>query len=220
MQQLLIAAFPDRTHADRVFAELENHGYTAQDLSVISKADATTHVEHTATGDAAAGAAGGVATGSVLGGLAGFLAGAGVFPALAGLLIGGPIAAALGLTGIAAATVSGALTGAAAGGLIGALMNLGLTRTEAEYYDETINAGGLLMAIPVTEATEAEARALLVANHAQQIKLVTTNVLSEDVAATRMTNRTTEREAHRAKGKAALETEIVDEEVHTTRARR
>ena len=44
------------------------------------------------------------------------------------------IAAALGLTGVAATTVSGALTGALAGGLIGALTGLGFTKEDAELY--------------------------------------------------------------------------------------
>jgi hypothetical protein len=196
MQQMLLAAFPDRTHADRTFMELESHGFDAKDLSVISKADMAT--TGTVAGDTAAGAAGGMTTGGVLGGLAGFLAGAGIFPAIAGLLIGGPIAAALGLTGVAAATLSGAVTGAAAGGLIGALMNLGLSKTEAEYYHQTVDAGGLLLAIPVTAESEDEARALLIANNAQQIKLVSTSVDAYDAEAVeRMNTRTVRKNAEK-----------------------
>jgi hypothetical protein len=115
----------------------------------------------------------GAVTGGIIGGLAGLLTGAGVFPALAGFLIGGPIAVALGLTGMAAATATGAITGAVAGGLIGALMGLGFSREEAEYYHSTIESGGLLLVVPVNETNEAEASGILSANNAQQIKRIT-----------------------------------------------
>jgi hypothetical protein len=169
MQTMLFSAFTSRDDAHRAVEELENHGFSANELSVISKEyrDAPTH---TTAGSTASGLVGGVTTGGVIGGIAGLLAGAGVFPALAGLLIGGPIAAALGVTGIAAAAVSGAVTGAAVGGLVGALMGLGFSQSEAEYYQETIDQGGLLLAVSVNEENMAEALHVLKANHARQIK--------------------------------------------------
>lgn len=169
MQTMLFAAFPNREDAHRAVGELENHGFNADTLSVISK-EYHDMPSHTAAGQAATGLVSGATTGGVLGGIAGLLAGAGVFPALAGLLIGGPVAAALGLTGIAAAAVSGAVTGAAVGGLVGSLMGLGFSQSEAEYYHETVEAGGLLLAVSVSDMNIKEALHVLKANHAQQIK--------------------------------------------------
>jgi hypothetical protein len=169
MQTMLFAAFPNREDAHRAVSELGNHGFDANELSVISK-EYHDLPSHTPAGQAATGLVSGATTGGVLGGIAGLLAGAGVFPALAGLLIGGPIAAALGLTGIAAAAVSGAVTGAAVGGLVGSLMGLGFSQSEAEYYSETVEAGGLLLAVSVTDTNIKEALHVLKANHAQQIK--------------------------------------------------
>lgn len=167
---LLFAAFNDHDDADRAFRELEDHGFSAHDLSLI------THEKYHSTGPLAgsmAGAAEGAATGGVLGGIAGALAGAGVIPALAGFLIGGPVAAALGLTGIAATAVSGAVTGAAAGGIVGALMGLGLSQSDAEYYERTVNEGGLLLIVPIRKRSEeSEAKHILSANHATQVRLV------------------------------------------------
>lgn len=168
MHTMLFAAFPSREDAHRAVEELGNHGFSANELSVITKEHRD--IPAGPANSAATGLVGGATTGGVIGGIAGLLAGAGVFPALAGLLIGGPVAAALGLTGIAAATVSGAVTGAAVGGLVGALMGLGFSRSEAEYYAETVEAGGLLLAVSVTDANETEALHVLKSNHARQIK--------------------------------------------------
>jgi|GEM_PF-1383635 len=167
MQKVLFAAFASSDSADRALSELESHGFNPKDLSVI------TGETHSTAESATTGAAEGVLTGSVIGGLAGLLAGAGVVPALAGLLIGGPIAAAVGLTGIAAAVATGAMTGAVAGGFIGMLMGLGLSREDAEYYQDTIDRGGVLLGVPVSSATEAACEGILRANQAEQLKLIT-----------------------------------------------
>src|SRR5688500_13752859 len=111
MAKMLMAAFSTDGEADRALRELERHGYSNNDISVISKHDRYEEEGYSTGADVAKGATGGAATGGVVGGLAGLLAGVGVFPALAGLFIGGPIAAALGLAGAAATTASGAITG-------------------------------------------------------------------------------------------------------------
>jgi hypothetical protein len=157
--KILLGAFENAAEADRALFELEHFGYDTQDISVISKnntftrqhADTTDAViddshpiaEHTATG---------AGTGAVVGGLAGLLAGTGVMPALAGLFFAGPIGAALGIGGVAAAVVTGAASGAVAGGFIGAMTGLGVPRETAEHYDRTIKSGGIL--IGVTESTD------------------------------------------------------------------
>ena len=172
MARMLLTAFHDKDQANMAIDELEKLGYTAHDLSIITRenrGEAADALHHPAT----EGAASGAATGTVVGGLAGLLAGAGVIPALAGLLIGGPIALALGATGIAATTISGAVTGALAGGLIGALTGLGLSEDEARRYDETLTKGGLVLGVPIRDEHAAEARKILEANGADGINEVT-----------------------------------------------
>jgi len=80
---------------------------------------------------------------------------------LGGLLIGGPLVAALGLTGVVATTVSGAVTGAVAGGLIGALVGLGLPKEDAEYYNEAIEKGGILLAVQAHDGDQDRVEELL-----------------------------------------------------------
>ena len=172
MSALLIAAFPSREDADAAIIELEDAGYTTEDISVITKETAKATTADTLTEKVGEGAASGATTGGLIGGIAGLLAGAGVFPALAGLLIGGPIAAALGLGGVAAATVSGVVTGAVAGGLIGALTTLGVSKEDAEYYSEMVEKNGYLVAVPVDRIESVDARAILDDNGATRISEV------------------------------------------------
>ena len=171
MEKMMFAAFSDQVDADKAISELHTLGYSAKDISVITKQNRTVGGKHlgemTATG-----AVQGATTGGVIGGVAGLLTGAGIFPALAGLLIGGPIAVALGLTGIAAATLSGVVTGAVAGGLIGALTGIGLSGDDAHYYNETVNSGGILIAIPLMDSDESSVRSVLSNFGAQQIREV------------------------------------------------
>jgi uncharacterized membrane protein len=147
MAKMLLASFPNQQEADRALHELEQQGYTRENISIISKDNKYEQAGYDTGSDVAKGAGSGAATCGVIGGLAGLLAGVGVFPAIAGLFIGGPIVAALGLAGAAATTASGALTGAAAGGLIGALTNLGLSKESASEYDETVKGGGVVLGI-------------------------------------------------------------------------
>lgn len=91
------------------------------------------------------GAATGATAGAVLGTIAGLVVANGLLPGLGTLFVAGPLAAALGFTGVAATTVAGAATGAVAGGLIGALSNLGISTEDAEIYEKRISKGGVLV---------------------------------------------------------------------------
>ncbi len=147
MTEMLIAAFRDSDQADKAVTALHELGYKPDEFSVISN---ETRRPKEALQAPAEGAASGALTGTAIGGLAGLLTGAGVLPGLAGLLIGGPIAVALGATGIAAATISGAVTGALAGGLIGALQDLGVQADVAQAYNDVVKEGGIVLAVPLT----------------------------------------------------------------------
>ncbi len=107
----------------------------------------------------------------ILGGLAGLVAAA-VLPGLGAIFIGGPIAAALGLTGAVATTVSGATTGAVAGGLLGGFANLGLTEDESKLYETRVNEGGIVVAVPVKGEEINEVEDVFNNNDASDIKSV------------------------------------------------
>jgi uncharacterized membrane protein len=166
--KMVLAAFDDREDADKAIQEFEKAGYNPKELSVITRENKD-HAKD-AVDNTVEGATEGAATGGIVGGLAGLLAGAGIVPALAGLFIGGPIAAALGLGGIAASTMSGAITGASVGGLVGALTNLGLSSEEAESYDKIVQSGGVVVGVPVK--SENTPQTVLEANGAHSVNEV------------------------------------------------
>jgi uncharacterized membrane protein len=164
---MVMAGFDGQAAADRAISKLEDSGFSPHDISVITTEDKS-GAEDMAN-DAAAGAVSGATTGGVIGGLAGLLAGAGVVPALAGFLIGGPVAAALGATGVAATAISGAVTGAAAGGLIGALTSMGVSEESARSYDELVQRGGVILGVTVPEDKKEETRAMFEAAGATRV---------------------------------------------------
>jgi hypothetical protein len=191
----VIGLFSDDVDAESAIGALKRRGYDPKDISLIMRDNqrAENIEENTGVGE---GAASGAATGAVVGGIAGLLIGVGAFtiPGIGAVLIGGPLAAALGLSGAAATTASGAMTGALAGGLIGALMNLGLPRDEAAHYEQQIQAGAILLAVPAMEGQEVEAEEVMKQYNATDVKALTIDTDS------------------------AVNRDRRDEEIHTSRA--
>lgn len=173
MVKTILGVFNDSAHAETAIKSLENKGFNPKDVSVImkSKKEGEQLARNTGAG-VAGGAAAGATTGAVVGGIAGLLIGIGAIVIPGGFLIGGPIAAALGLTGAAATTVTGAATGALAGGLIGALVKLGIPEKEARVYEERVNAGGILIAVPTNNDNEDEVREVLEEENATNIRSI------------------------------------------------
>lgn len=172
MTNTVLGIFPEEHEAELAIKELESKNFNPKDISIVMKdKHQQTVVEENTGTNVAEGTISGATTGAVVGGLAGLLAGT-VMPGLAGFLIGGPIGAALGLTGAAATTVSGAATGAVAGGLIGALTGLGVSEDEARVYEQRVNDGGILVAVPVTAANTDEVRTILSNHGATDVKSV------------------------------------------------
>jgi hypothetical protein len=103
--------------------------------------------------DDASGAATGAVTGGVVGGAAGLAA------SLMGLAIPGigPIIAA----GPIVAALSGAGVGAVAGGLIGGLTDMGVSKTDAEYYAESVRRGGALVTVRADDTRAERAAEIL-----------------------------------------------------------
>lgn len=176
MVQMILGIFKDRTDAQDAILELESRGYNPRDISIVmqDKTEAQDLAADTGA-EVSSGIVSGATTGGALGALAGLLVGTGVIPGLGVLLIGGPIAAVLGLTGAAAATVSGAATGALAGGLLGGLTSLGLSDEDAKLYEQSIQDGGILVAVPARRGEEAEVESTLADFRADQIKSIEVN---------------------------------------------
>lgn len=181
MANVVLGVFSERDRAEEAISELEEEGYNPKDMSIIMKDRFETREfqEDTGAGNVVGGAVGGAATGAVLGGLAGLVASF-IIPGLDAFFIGGPLAAALGLTGAAATTASGAATGALAGGIIGALTSaFGLSTEEARVYEDRLNKGGILIAVPVRAGHEQEVEEIMSDLDADNIKTVSAGYAAE-----------------------------------------
>lgn len=171
MQNKIAAAvFNERDQAERAIKELRQAGVPESAISAIQlhddKADDKresgddVHRSELADHDTkASGAAKGLAAGGALGAIAGL--GALLIPGIGPFIAAGALAETLGVAG-SAAVVSGAV-GAAAGGLTGALVDYGIDREHAEYYERRVREGAMLVAVDASDNESAyrAARAIL-----------------------------------------------------------
>lgn len=174
MTQIVLGVFSQKSMAEDAISELENEGYNPKEISIMMKdtSEGDMIAKRTGAENIIGDTLSGAATGAVLGGIAG-LAASFVIPGLGAFFIGGPLASALGLTGAAATTASGAATGALAGGIIGALTSaFGLSSGDARIYEERINQGGILIAVPAQKSQEHEVMAILHDFNADNVKTV------------------------------------------------
>ena len=158
-----------KTHAEAELAikQLIALGIPQDDISYVYS-DKKGEITDGDVGDTMAqGAVDGGAVGAVIGGIAGLVVANGILPGLGLLFVAGPLAAALGLTGVAATTVAGAATGAAAGGLIGALTNMGVADNDATKYQSYIEQGEILVAV---KTDNLNAREVLEKTNAREIQ--------------------------------------------------
>lgn len=181
MDKAIIGVFLNRTDAEDAIVKLSNEGYDPRDISIVMRDRGKGWQMQSS--DIISGTVSGAVAGGVVGILAGLFIATGVIPGLGTILIGGPIAAALGLTGPAATTVSGAVTGALAGGLIGLLASLGMSKDEAKMYEDRIREGGILIAVPIMADMEDDVREILENYGADQVRSIRT---SEELIGTRM----------------------------------
>ena len=63
------------------------------------------------------------------------------------MFVTGPVATALGITGVAGTTVSGALTGSMVGGIAGALKELGVEESLAIEYEKDVKGGNIILGV-------------------------------------------------------------------------
>lgn len=164
--KLILSLFNSKESCDQAVDALKESNIEPKDISVIMKGDKVPEsIKETTTS--------GAVTGGMIGGIAGLLIGIGVItvPVIGPLLIAGPIAATLGITGAtAASTVSGAIIGALGGGLMGALTGMGLSKKEAETYENSIREGGVLIGISTNDEKELAIKEILESFHGKEIK--------------------------------------------------
>ena len=155
----MVRIFDDRAHALQAVRDLEQAGFSQDEVSIMVSGEhepagtTTTVKDDTST---SSGAGTGATFGTLLGGGAGLLAGIGAL-AIPGI---GPIVAA----GWLVTTLAGAGTGAVAGGLLGSLVGSGVEESEAHVYAEGVRRGGSLVSVRGSETRLAEA-ATIMARH-------------------------------------------------------
>jgi uncharacterized protein (TIGR02271 family) len=145
MTRTVTALFDDYDDAVEAVRRLKQAGIPDAQISLVSgsekhRSSGTSDRDDNGVSDAGKGAA----IGSAIGGGAGLLAGLGML-AIPGL---GPVVAA----GWLASTLAGLAAGATTGGLIGALVDTGLSESEAHAYAEGIRRGGTLVSTRVEES--------------------------------------------------------------------
>ncbi len=132
----VVGVFTDRAAAESAVAALEQAGFTHKHIGFVGHGDPDSMEGTDHAKGALKGAAGGSLTGGVVGGLLGALATVlipGIGPVIAG--------------GLLAGIVAGAVTGGALGSISGALTGMGVTRQDAEYYDQEFRGGRTLVTV-------------------------------------------------------------------------
>lgn len=150
----VVGVFSDHQQAQQAVNELRRLGFGEDQIGVAHRDSGTDVATRTdEVGDetyASEGTAAGLATGAGVGALWGLGIIAGVLPAIGPAIAGGTLAAIL----------SSAAAGAAAAGLGGALIGLGLSKEEADYYNTEFEAGRTVVTVSAP-GREQEAEAVL-----------------------------------------------------------
>lgn len=144
----VVGVFRDEENARNAIRALKEAGFTEEQIGLIHSTGEQTGTAARAKGDfdgdrdegetyAGEGAAAGLATGAGVGALWGLGILAGVLPAIGPAIAGGTLAVLL----------SSAAAGAAAAGIAGALIGLGMTKEEAEYYESEVRAGRAIVTV-------------------------------------------------------------------------
>jgi len=164
MKQYTTALFPSRATAEIAIEKLNKDlNISSDDISYVYRntegkiKDVDTEDMTSDSGSAAEGAKDGAMIGGGIGAAVGLATAVGMIPVIGPVFAAGPLIAALGLGGAAAATATGALTGALAGGLIGALASIGLSESTAKRYEDKVLAGHVLVAVHTDSVNNVEA---------------------------------------------------------------
>lgn len=142
---LVVGVFADRAQAAQAIDALTQSGFSDSQIGFMMRqpnAPATSGPGGTETveTEGATELGSGAAAGAVSGGVVGGLLGAAVALLVPGF---GPILAG----GLLTASLSGAALGAAAGGVLGFLVGMGVTETEARYYEGELQRGRAIVTV-------------------------------------------------------------------------
>lgn len=167
MAGLITGMFRDRASAERAVADLQNLGYTQNNISVMMNDKTRARDFATDTGTKAAEGAGvGAGIGGTLGAIVAALTATGSVAAvaatggLAAPLVAGPLAAAL----------AGAGAGGLTGGLIGGLVGAGIPEDRARAYETDLTAGGILVGVHAEGANAARVQQVLMSEGAVDVQ--------------------------------------------------
>ena len=167
MSDLITGMFRDRISAERAVADLQESGYSQNEISIMMNNQTQARDFAADTGSKAAEGAGvGAGIGGTLGAIIAAVTATGSVAAIAatgGLaapLVAGPLAAAL----------AGAGAGGLGGGLIGGLIGAGIPKDRAEQYQTDLNAGGILVGVHTDEANAGRVQQILMSEGAVDVQ--------------------------------------------------
>ena len=147
----IVGVFTNQREAQEAIRELKRRGLREDQIGVISRNDHHGVMSDPDAGEgtlAAEGAAVGAAAGAGFGALWALGIAAGALPAIGPVIAGGTLAA------VAASAAGGAVTA----GLIGALVGLGISESDARFYEGEVKSGRTLITVraPARPAEVAE----------------------------------------------------------------
>lgn len=167
MADLITGMFRDRASAERAVADLQNVGYTQNDISIMMNDQTRARDFAADTGSKATEGAGvGAGIGGTLGAIiaavtaTGSVAAVAATGGLAAPLVAGPLAAAL----------AGAGAGGLGGGLIGALVGAGIPKDRAAQYETDLGAGGILVGVHADATNAARVQQILTSEGAVDVQ--------------------------------------------------
>lgn len=152
-RQVVSAAFENQAQAEQCVMQLRANGIPDDAISVIAQhqGEVTTTHGDGSHGDHADNKGSGAMKGAMAGGAVGALFGLAAFmiPGVGPFITAGWLASTLGYAGGAA--VSGAIVGATAGGISGMLMNYGVSKEDAQMYEQHLGQGGVVVMVDTSQ---------------------------------------------------------------------
>jgi hypothetical protein len=167
----VLGIFKNIESTNVALASLEMRGYSKDDISVVATKEALGSQELQFENNMLKGVTDTAMAGGLLGGFLGLLIGVGALtiPGLGLLFVTGPIATALGITGVAGAAVSGALTGSMVGGIAGALKELGVDESLALEYEQDVKGGNIILGVETEDEDVSDVMKILTTSGATRV---------------------------------------------------
>jgi uncharacterized membrane protein len=159
MKNIVSAVFDNQAQAEQALSQLRAQGIPDRSISIIAQHSDRLNTGHSDVKDLddhdnkASGMAKGALAGAGIGALFGLAALA--IPGVGPFITAGALAEALGVTG--GAVASGAIVGGTAGGLSAVLLDYGVNKDDAAFYEQRLHQGGVFVAVDVSEVPQHEA---------------------------------------------------------------